>query len=285
MGEAQSPPDIPGMEYDINHDYDVAALFSGASYKSDALGGKAWQVAQSNPAHIFRRNPSDRKSQTNLTAKDDYFLEDPYEDVHVDRNQNGKDATKVTLSGAPGKPGVNGSDKVYYIDGNLWLHNKKTYSFKIKASGHSRVTFVVKGNIYFSDNLFYFNKNKEGTALVAIKDETVPDSGNIYFGDPVFGTLVEMNALMYAEADFHDFNLDASGSAKVRVNGNMTAGNQVLIERDYVDKYGNVQHSKLTVDFDDRIATGALVLPGLPQSTGQTGGLSLASWREVSPDA
>ena len=39
---------------------------------------------------------------------------------------------------------------------------------------------------------------------------------------------------------------DAAGSKTVTVHGNMTAGNQVRIERDF-----HGQHSKLTVDFDD----------------------------------
>jgi len=230
-------------------------------------------------------NPSDRSTEYNSTAKDDYFLEDPYENVRVDPNENGKDASKITLSGAGGKPGVEGSDKVYFIDGNLWLHNKKTYSFKVyNNGGDTRVTFVVKGNIYFSDNLFLQNKEKDGVAFIAMKDDKVKDSGNIYFGDPEFGTLSAMSAYMYAENDFYDYNLDAKGSSKVSVYGNMTAGNQVSIQRDF----GN-QHSKLTVEFDDRLATGALELPGLPGWSGGGNGVfrsnySIASWREVSAD-
>ena len=71
-------------------------------------------------------------------------------------------------------------------------------------------------------------------------------------------------------------HLDAVGSKTVTVNGNMTAGNQVRIERDFQG-----QHSKLTVAFDDRIATGAVSLPGLPGSDPNGAGWSVASWREV----
>ena len=85
------------------------------------------------------------------------------------------------------------------------------------------------------------------------------DSGNIYFGDPVFGTLEQMHAFMYAENNFYDNNLTPTGSATVTVHGNMTAGNQVPINRDF-----GQQHSKLTVNFDDRISVGDLDMPGLP---------------------
>jgi hypothetical protein len=67
----------------------------------------------------------------------------------------------------------------------------------------------------------------------------------------------------------------------VVVAGNMTAGNHVDINRDYVDEDGDVQHSRLTVEFDDRISTGALVLPGLPETEGGTAGFRIVSWREL----
>ncbi|MEQ1892708.1 MAG: polymer-forming cytoskeletal protein [Planctomycetota bacterium] len=265
---SQPVPDIAAMNYPVNADYKVADLFALSSYKTNALGGKAWQLPESSPAHIFRKNPSDRASNTSATAKDDYFLEDPYEPVKTDSGSNGSDACPISLAGIGGEPGTNANHKVYYIDGNLWIHNKITYSFQIQhdlANG-VQVTFVAKGNIYFSDNLFYDNTGKDGVAFIAMKDSTVSDSGNIYFGDPVFGTLEAMHAFMYAENNFYDNNLSASGSAKVAVYGNMTAGNQVAINRDY-----GSQHSKLTVNYDGRIAAGSLDMPGLPGTDGMGG--------------
>ncbi len=271
--------DIAAMNYASTADVDVAALFaSGASYRYDAFGGYAWQLPESSYGHIFRKNPSDRTSETSSTAKDDYFLEDPYESVKVDSGSNGSNASRITLTGQGGKPGANGSDLVYFIDGNLWLHNKKTYSFELSHASdeEARVTFVVRGNIYFADNMFLKDPDNDGIAFIAIVDENEEDSGNIYFGDPEFGTLDVMNAYMFAENNFYDYNLDAAGSAQVTVNGNMTAGNQVDINRDWGD-----QHSRLTVNFDDRVATGALVLPGLPSSTGGGGEYAVLSWRQV----
>jgi len=276
-GGTQLVPDLAGQNYETSADFDVAALFAGNSaYRYANAGGYADQVPEANPAHIFRRNPSDRTSETSGTAKNDYFLEDPYEPLQIDRNQDGSDAYGISLSGVSGEPGTNGNGKVYFIDGNLWIHNRRSYSFAFRHNEANgvQVTFVVKGNIYFSDNLFYGNPEVDGAVFIAMKDSAVKDSGNIYFGDPAFGTLQQMNAFMYAENDFYDTNLDASGSSSVTLHGNMTAGNHVMIERDY----GN-SHTQLVIDFDDRISTGDLMMPGLPSVASDEASLDLVLWR------
>jgi hypothetical protein len=275
-------PDIAGMDYANHNDYDVKSLFAGATKKSNSgLGGTAWQVPESNPAHIFRKNPSDRTANTSTTVKDDYFLEDPYESVNTSSTVDPAHATHITLSGQDNNPGSNGSHKVYYIDGNLWIHNLNIYSFVLYNSGADQVevTFVVKGNIYISDNILYQGVRPDGLAMIAVKDSGVTDSGNIYFGDPTFGTLERMDSFMYAENNFIDSNLSATGSARVTVNGNMTAGNEVKINRDY-----GTQHSKLTVNYDDRLQTGTVTLPGLPSQVGGPTAWSVVSWREVPMD-
>lgn len=288
-GKKQGLPDIAGMKYEATADVMVADEFSKGSptYLSNSAGGKAWQLPEANPAHIFRKNPSDRTSETSATTKDDYFLEDPYEAVRGDSKSDGSDAYKVTLSGVSGEPGSSSNRKVFFVDGNLWIHNYQTMSLKFGGSDPDglQVTFVVKGNIYISDNLFYSNPKKDGVAFIAMKDSAVADSGNIYFGDPKFGTLEKMYAFLYAENNFLDVNLSATGSAKVELYGNMTAGNQVSIQRDYTTTVSGktvVQHSKLMVDFDERIADGSLTMPGLPRSgVGEGDTFEVLSWREV----
>ena len=276
--QKQGIPDLKGMNYEANADFDVAALFAAEeTNKWDNAGGYAFQVPEDNPAHIFRKNPSDRKSEINSTAKDDYFLEDPYEKVNSDSAQDGgSDVYKFSLTGVDGESGPDSNGKVFFIDGNLWLHNKKSYSIGLNhnESDGVQITFVVKGNIYFSDNFFYSDEDDDGVVFIAMEDENVPDSGNIFLGDPEFGTLKRMNAFMYAENDFYDYNLDASGSAKVEIYGNMSAGNQVLIERDYQGS-----HTKLTVDFDERLPDGSLELPMLPTGSGtEPGAFVVQAW-------
>lgn len=279
---SQHIPDLGAMNYAATADFDVAQMFDDdGQYRWNNAGGSAYQLPESSPGHIFRMNPSDRTTNTNATEKDDFFLEDPYETVRSDSGQDGSNAYRFSPSGVSGEPGVDSNQKVFYIDGNLWLHNRRSYSLGMAHSEADgvQITVVVKGNIYFADNFFYQDDDKDGIAFIAMTDDDVDDSGNIYFGDPVYGTLQEMHAFMYAENNFYDTNLDASGSSEVYLNGNMTAGNQVLIERDYDD-----HHTKLTVDFDDRISVGDLSMPGLPGNSGVGPDRFLVTyWRQL-PD-
>ncbi len=274
--------DIASMDYAINNDVDVAAIFSADGYSANSgLGGNALQVPEESPAHIFRLNPSDRPSEINGTAKDDYFLEDPYEAVKAFNSVFGN-GHEISLSGTGGNPGVNGNELVYYIDGNLWIHNAPMGGMRFGSDGAgTKVTFVINGNLYVSDDVVLDDDANDALAFIAVSDPNEPDSGNIYLGDPRWGTLELMNAYLYAENNFYDNNLSSNGSSEVVLNGNMTAGNHVDIQRDYVDSHGNVEHSRLEVNFDDRLSQGTIQLPGLPDAVLGLGGLKVAYWSEV----
>lgn len=282
-GQSQPLPDIASMNYPTTANVNVNTNFKKAKYATGTGGGKAWQLPASDPAHIFRLNPSDRASLNSTTTKDDYFLEDPYTTLTTDPNSNGSSPFMIQLSDpAKTKGATDGNNKVYYVDGNVWIDNLSSMSMEIAdpSTGPVRITIVASGNIYISDNLFLKDPANDGVALIALKDSKVADSGNIYFGDPTFGTLQQMSAFMYAENNFLDNNMDATGSAVVTVNGNMTAGNEVNINRDYVSGK-TTQHSKLTVNFDNRVSTKKIVMPGLPKPAAPTGGLKISLWREV----
>ena len=284
-GLSHPTPDIAAMDYETYHDFDVAALFdAGSTWESNALGGSAYQMPEESPAHIFRKDPDDRLEEITGTLKSDYFLEDPYMPVKdFTVPETGKEGHTISLSGTEGQPGDSGTNKVYFIDGNLWVHNKPfgRLRFKNTDADGAKVTFVVKGNVYFCDDVYIYDSTKDGLAFIAIEDSDVADSGNIYLGDPRYGTLDKMETFLYAENDFVDNNLSADGSKEVELIGNMTAGNHVAIERDYVNEDGTISHSKLTVEFDDRISTGALALPGLPSATTGVDGYEVVFWREV----
>jgi hypothetical protein len=257
-GESQPGFDFSRVNYESSADVLVHREFSDHAYwSSDAAGGSAWQLSESNPAHIFRKNPTDRW-EVGTTAKDDFFLEDPHEPVRVDSRSNGSDPYLITVN-TSGETGP--VRRLYYIDGNLWVHNWKTMSMAIATdSGASaQVTFVVRGNVYFSDNVFLQDPENSGVAFIAMKDPGEADSGNIYFGDPEFGTLEQMHAFMYAENNFYDNHLAADGSREVSIFGTMSAGNHVAISRTYRD-----HHSRLNVTMDERLRDGTIDLPGLP---------------------
>ena len=318
----QQPLDIDSMKYDQRADpsnplYDPSLFVNVANelatngkkgtVKSTTDGlGTALQIDDvNNPAHLFRQDPTDGTKQRvetyggGATDKADFFMEDPTQDVYNGMGTDftgGKDAQRLQVS-------PNGNEKVYFVDGNLWFSNAPTFTFKFKhdfAQG-MKMTIVVKGNIYLTDNLLYQNLADDGIALIAMeddkfkskapgdfagtqvqKDDAARDynrksgSGNIFFGDPGGGTTERFEGFLYAENNFYDNNLGSDGSMKTDIFGNMTAGNQVKIKRD------PKKYSKLQVQLDDKIKTGKAKLPGLPGTPGfGTGDWFIASWRQV----
>jgi len=278
-------PNLAGMNYPVNHDIDVAADFASAAYVFRGAGISAWEMPDSNPSHIFRRDPSDRAALTSLTTKADYFLEDPYQpmatDVAGDAAQTAALATTIRLcdtNAAGSTDSADGNDKVYYIDGNLWLESLVTNSFKLsyaEASG-CHVTFVVKGNIYIGDNLYLNDAARDGVAFIALKDATETDSGNVYFSNVGSDLVSEMNAAIFAENNVYANVADPSGQVHVTVNGSLIASDHVAIDADA----GSV-HTQLRVNVDPRLAGGRVQLPGLPSGSTLNPVYTVALWREV----
>jgi hypothetical protein len=307
--EPLAPPDLSAMNFPATADVNVSQRFGSMS---------SGTLPSSNPAHIFRKNSSSTFSEVDQVFTvdghqinpDDYFLEDPYESVSTGEKESDSNATRISVSSAS-QGHEEGNNKVYFIDGNLWLHNSHTYSFKLKypTSDGVRLTFVVRGNIVLSDNFYYNSMVNDQVSFIAMKREDDPNaeiSGNVYIGDPRFGTIRYLHGLLYAENNFYDNNLDEEGSYQFDIYGNMTAGNQVAINRDYevpghyewrfvsgrwrrVWVEPQTKHSKMVIDFDNRYIDGPNGLermcPGLPNGPNRSTVLALriASIVDVGP--
>ena len=269
------PPDLAAMNYGSIADYNVKSLF-GAT--------KSGTLASSNPAHIFTKNPTNRSTETSSTpGQDDYFLEDL------------NDGTKSWADPITPTAGA-GQGKIYYIEGNMWIHNLSTIEFKWAAN--TKITIVVKGNVYISDDVRYQDANSM-VAFIAVKDPANPtNSGDIKFGDTRYGTVDFFDGIMYAENNFEDVNTSSAGSAHYEVKGAMLAGNQVKLNRDYsvntahwewVPSLGrNVwvpkgqYQSEFSVRFDTRLQDPNFEKPpGLPvpDGNGPAGAWSYLGWR------
>ena len=176
---------------------------------------------------MVEKNPSNRSTECSSTTGDDYF----FEPVNVGNyGATSKDAkTPLSL----------GNERVYYIDGNVWIHSKSTYRFLIDGNA----TIVATGNIYICDNTKYAD-DESLLGLVALGEYDaagqLTSGGNIYFGDPRYGTMYTVSALMFAGNDFL-YNTDSvTGQAGepetgFSVYGNFAAMNQVSIRRDWYD--------------------------------------------------
>ncbi|MCA9320902.1 MAG: hypothetical protein KDB53_09215 [Planctomycetes bacterium] len=274
-GVHEPSPYFGEMNYAASSDVYVTLAFDEAQYQSSAAGGQAWQLPAESPAHVFRKNPSDRMNEILGTTKDDYFFEDPYE---TPREDNLQDGTSPYVASLVAESGAEGARVVFYIDGNLWLHNLNTNSFRIDSVGTKgvQVTFAVHGNIYLSDNVFLDSASLDGVAFVALRDEMVNDSGNIYLGDAVDGSLANIDAFLYAEGRIQQLSLDPAAGGCLCVKGALAAGEGIVLQ----SPTAGLDHVKMRLEFDDRMSQGNLNLPGLPDTSTTLGFLTVA-WREV----
>ncbi len=303
--DAINPPNLTNMYYslDRNGSKPANALTRWGNdvvVSSNDYGAAKTITDLSKPEHIFVRNPPTGSGTVtsngktiygrNYTAvtnssgrrQDDYFLEDP-----LDKTYNSyvtADEIDGTVYTAPMYLNVttDGNNKLYYVDGNVYIHNPQVYSMRFRNPG-TRITIVASGNITISDEFYYnadyasglvrtnmnstiVNNPSDALCLIALKNPSFPaNSGNIYVGDAQFGTGGSIHAMLYAENDFVDNNLNTVDQAFISVFGNMTAGNQVRLNRTTSTGY---YRTRLDIALDERIRNGTVIVPGLPHPVG-----------------
>lgn len=303
------PPDLGSMYYNVPRT-NTAPANAAKEWGNDVMvtasdyGTNGYAIlTTASPEHIFIRNPEtnvnktvsgvtiqsreyDKIYYTNSvgvkTRIDDYFLEDPTDSTYNNPDSSGQ----IGKAGSKTYPMYlnvtsTGNEKVYYVDGNLYIHSPVAYSLRFKTPG-TKIVIVVKGNITISDEFYYnaeYNPNltysainstvvknpKDLLCLIALKNPNVPgNSGNIKIGDKQFGTGGSIHAMLYAENDFVDNNLSSSGQAYISIYGNMCAGGEVALHRD-VGAW-----TRLDVSMDTRLSQGELTVRGLPPAPAGT---------------
>lgn len=219
--EEPDPIDLTAMDYAHNNTHNVSQIFQDAGVSSGYLPNG------SELRNVFVKNPSDRGAECAGTTGDDFFFE-PSAGFVVGGPKSGDTPLDA------------GNDKVYYIDGDLWVHSLPTYGFKMNG----KVTIITTGDIHICDNLEYANDDSLlGLVALGKHDDSgqIVSGGNIYFGDPVQGVMGIFSAMMYAGNDFL-FNTDpitrrsAEPDSGFIVNGSFAAAGQVNINRDWYDK-------------------------------------------------
>ena len=290
-------PDLLSMNYGVNNTHNVSQIFADAGVDSGYLpsGNELYDVVV--------KNPGDRSGECNSTAGDDYFLEP----VSVTGGGGQKDATT---------PLHLGDNRIYYVDGDVWVHSPSTYGFLVDG----KVTIVATGDIHISDNIKYADSESLlGLVALGQYDDAgqLVSGGNIYFGDPRFGTLYTASALMFATDSFLYSTDSVTGDAAeptsgFSVYGNLNALNQVSIERDWYDdegtgtarpayfdssldqwvdlesglaltsnEIGSLRHYQMKITYDDRVRIQDTQPPGLPRGKGTIFG-GLKYWEELS---
>jgi hypothetical protein len=287
-------PDLVGMNYAVNNTHNVAQIFTDANVDNGYL------PAGHPLRDIFVKNPNDRNAECSNSAGDDFFFE-PSSGFKIGGPHSGDTPLHA------------GENRIYYVDGDLWVHSKPTYGFKMDG----KVTIVATGNIHICDNIQYADSSSM-LGLVALgkydEDGALVSGGNIYFGDPGWGNMGLFSAMMFAANDFL-FNTDpVAGNLKepdsgFTINGNMVALNSVSIQRDWYTDSGkprparydpktnkwydastgveltseqiaNLRHYQMIVNYDDRVRSQRTQPPGLPRGTG-TIFEGLTKWEEL----
>jgi hypothetical protein len=221
--DPMTSPDLIGMNYALNNTHNVSQIFADAGVTHGEL------PTGNELRDVFQINPNNMTTECATTSGDDYFLTPT------------SNFTEGNWKTAPTPLNI-GEGRIYYINGDLWIHSKSTFGFTL--SGNS--TIVVTGNIHLCDNTVYTDSNSDMLGLVALgkydEDGDLESGGNVYYGDPTTGTLYTCSAMMFAANDFlyNSMAIDtfeAEPESGFVINGNISALNHVSIERDWYTKY------------------------------------------------
>mgnify|MGYP000285990122 CR=1 FL=1 len=290
-------PDLEAMGYATNHTYDIKKIFNDAGITSGYL-------PVGHPLRdVVVKNPSDRPDECRATPGDDYFFE-PRSGFVAGTQKDAR--TPLNL----------GRNRIYYVDGHVWFNNHTTYGFRISG----QATIVATADIHVSDNLAYASRVTDMLGLVALGKYDAYGTlrhGNVYFGDPEFGTLYTVDAFMFAANDFL-YNTSANTgrpgepTTGYSVFGNYAALNQVTVYRDWYTRsssarpavfdtltgrwkdaldgawitnatqLASLRHYQMTISYDERIRNQATQPPGLPKSGAGTIYGGIAKWDSLS---
>jgi hypothetical protein len=293
--EPQDSPDLVGMNYAVNNTHNVSQIFADA--------GASHTLPVGNPLrNVFQKNPTDRNTECASTTGNDYF----FEPTSGFSNARGEKHGDTPLHA--------GNDRVYYVDGDVWVHNLTTYGFKMDG----KVTIVATGNIHICDNIEYADTSSI-LGLVALGKYDASgqriSGGDFFFGDPIYGTMYTVSSMMFAANDFLYNSAVATRKPEeptsgFMVTGNLSALNNVSIERDWYTNAANarrparydpvtskwydsgtevvltskqistMKHYQMKLNYDERVRNRDTQPPSLPRGVGLifTG---LTNWKEL----
>jgi hypothetical protein len=282
----QDPPDLVGMNYALNNTHNVAQIFADAGVTQGKL------PMGNELRDVFEINPANMNAECATTAGNDFFLTPSSGFIEGDWKT------------AP-TPLHTGNNRVYYIDGDVWVHSKSTFGFKVDG----RVTIVATGNIHLCDNTEYADANSMlGMVALGEYDDSgeLVSGGNIYFGDPTTGTLYTCSAMMFAANNFLYNSMairtfSAEPESGFTINGSIAALNEVSIERDWYThgsgwgatarparydpatsqwydagtgevltstEISSLRHYQMIINYDDRVRNRSTQPPSLPRGVG-----------------
>lgn len=282
-------PDLVDMNYASNNTWNISREFQNAGVSSGRL-------PVGHPLrNVVVKNPSDRSTENSRTTGDDFYFEP------MNANNNGASQKEART------PLNLGANQTYYADGHVWFHNLDVMGFAVTGTA----TIAATRDVHISDNLKYATTNSL-LGLVALgnydSSGNLLNGGNVYFGDPEYGTTYTVDAFMFAASNFY-YNTSANNPSQqeepetgFQVFGNFAAMNQVVVYRDWYtggsparpraawyDPSTNrwrdaltlsilgtnttFRHYQMIVKYDERIRNQSTQPPRLPRQQGVAGGM------------
>lgn len=202
------------------------------------------------------------------------------------------------------------------VKGNLWIHDTSSFTISMPRGSKEQVTIVVEGNLYIADDLEYNNDQNALLFIVKGKDDNpesyidenrnykydpgekilhddgdgvyegpIEGQGNVFFGDPRFGTGGVTDGYIYAQNNVYlvnpPRNVQPPSNAQDQifgVYGFLSAGGIV----DLGDRTGGSTYNNFRVKYDPRLENGTVKFKGMPKAMGGGWqGMAVVSWREV----
>jgi hypothetical protein len=160
-----------------------------------------------------------------------------------------------------------------------------------KGPGNA-ILFIVKGNDANAESYVDANRNYKYDAGETILHDDgdgkyegpVEGQGNVYFGDPRFGTGGATDGYIYAQNNVYLVNPPMTAAAPAAqdqvfgVHGFLSAGGIM----DLGNRGGGATYNNLRVHYDPRIENGDITFKGMPGALGGGWqGLAIVSWREI----
>ncbi len=154
------------------------------AYEPGSDGIRSFQVPEDDAAHAFRAAPADRRGLYDPNNGLSYFLEDPWAPFPGPGG-----ALRVDLRGPDGA-----ASSTYLVNGDLFVDSHRALAFHVVTGRAAPTLILVRGNIHIADDI-----DADGPLELRAVRRADGTGGDIFLGDPRFGTLSRVDVLLAAD--------------------------------------------------------------------------------------
>lgn len=225
--------------------------------------------------------PSDKKVQITVVVEGNLFISD-----ELSYGTDGDDAILFIAKAKDDDPATTNREDESFVDGSLDGTPNGRYD-----EGETIINDEPAFNDDGSANPYHGHYNGTGAdGVYGTADDAAEDAikspkegqGNVYYGELVATEGGISDGYFYAQNNAYIMPLPAGADDKKKiygVRGFLSAGGVFVTgDRSKGDDYVNYR-----AEYDDRLETGEVDLPGVPTQGGSYAGLQVFTWRELPP--